>query len=139
MEMGSEIIVKLMTHEIPVKDIKESAAWYVKHLGFELVPPAKGVAELKLASGARICLFRPDHDNEESYWYVREDSNYRVRVCLRVADIETLHKDLKEAGVRVGEMEGGSGCGRTFEFHDVNGNKLVAWSGYTKDHDWYYE
>jgi len=133
------LIVKDMTLEIPVQDINQSVDWYVNHLGFELIPPAKGVAELKLASGMRICLFRPDTQNEDSYWYVKDADNYRVRACLRVADLERLHKDLTASGVRTSEIEGGPGCGWTFHFHDINGNKLIAWSGYTEHHDWYYE
>ncbi|RAV23405.1 VOC family protein [Paenibacillus contaminans] len=132
-------IVKDFTLEIPVKDIAQSAEWYEKYLGFELVPPVKGIAELKSASGFRICLFRPDQTDEESYWYVKDADNYRVRACIRVSEIEQLHKSLMESGVKVSDIEGGTGCGLTFQFHDVNGNKLIAWSGYTKEHDWYYE
>ncbi|MGZ9583754.1 VOC family protein [Paenibacillus marinisediminis] len=135
----NNVIVKDMTLEIPVKDIHQSAEWYSNHLGFEVVPPIKGIADLISPVGLRICLFRPDYDDVNSYWYVQEKENYRVRVCLRVSDIYQLHRNLKESGVIVGEIEGGEGCGWTFEFWDINGNKLVAWSGYTKAHDWYYE
>lgn len=131
-------IVKDFTLEIPVKDLEQSVDWYMRHLGFELIPPVKGIAELKLASGFRICLFRPDHTDETSYWYVKETDNYRVRVCLRIFDIEQLHKQLLESGVKVSDIEGGPGCGWTFEFYDINGNKLIAWSGYTEEHDWYH-
>ncbi len=132
------VIVKDMTLEIPVKDIQQSVEWYVQHLGFEVITPVKGIAELKLSSGMRICLFRPDYEDESSYWYVQSKENYRVRVCIRVSDIHQLHRNLSAAGVRVNEIEGGEGCGWTFAFWDVNDNSLVAWSGYTKNHDWYY-
>lgn len=127
-------IVKDFTLEIPVKDIEQSVEWYVKYLGFDLIPPVLGIAELKLDSGIRICLFRPDQTDESSYWYVKDADNYRVRVCLRVSDIEQLHKNLSESGAKVSSIEGGPGCGWTFHFHDINGNKLIAWSGYTKEH-----
>jgi catechol 2,3-dioxygenase-like lactoylglutathione lyase family enzyme len=133
------VVVKDITLEIPVKDIQQSADWYSKHLGFEVILPLKGIAELKLPSGMRICLFRPSYDDINSYWYVQEKENYRVHANLRVSDIHQLHRELIEFDVRVGEIEGGEGCGWTFEFWDVNDNKLVAWSGYTQIHDWYYE
>lgn len=135
----SHAIVKDFTMEIPVKDIQQSAEWYSKHLGFEIVQPIKGIAELLTPSGMRICLFRADYEDENGYWYVQEKDNYRVRAVMRVSDIHLLYKSLKESGVRVNEIEGGEGCGWTFDFWDVNDNKLVAWSGYTKIHDWYYE
>ncbi|XEC92941.1 VOC family protein [Paenibacillus tarimensis] len=135
----SKAVVKDFTLEIPVNDIQQSAEWYSKHLGFEVIPPLKGIAELRSHSGMRICLFRPGYDDVNGYWYVPVKDNYRVRACMRVSDIHQLHKDLKESGVRVNDIEGGEGCGWTFEFWDVNDNKLVAWSGYTKSHDWYYE
>jgi catechol 2,3-dioxygenase-like lactoylglutathione lyase family enzyme len=132
-------IVKDFTVEIPVSDLERSAEWYSKYLGFEVVTPVKGIAELKLASGLRICLFRPDQTDENSYWYVKDINNYRVRICLWVSDIEQLHRTLTESGAKAGQIEGGPGCGWTFEFNDIDGNKLVAWSGYTREHDWYYE
>lgn len=132
-------VVKDFTLEIPVKDIKESASWYANYLGFEVVEPILGIAELKLDSGCRICLFQPDHADESSYWYVKDADNYRVRVCLRVPELEQLHIRLVEAGITVSPIEGDIGCGWAFHFHDINGNKLVAWGGYTKEHVWYYE
>lgn len=131
--------VKDFTLEIPVQDVEQSVEWYVNYLGFELVPPVKGVAELTLPSGFRICLFRPGQSDEAGYWSVKDGENYRVRACFRVSNIEQLHKHLSESGVSVEEITGGPGCGWTFEFQDINGNKLTAWSGYTKEHDWYYE
>jgi hypothetical protein len=135
----AEAIVKDFTLEIPVRDIQQSVEWYARHLGFELVPPAKGIAELKLPSGFRICLFRPDPADETSYWYVKDPDHYRVRACIRVSDIRQLQRDLTEAGIEASDVEGGPGCGWTCQFYDLNGNKLIAWSGYTKEHDWYYE
>ncbi|UVI33245.1 VOC family protein [Paenibacillus spongiae] len=132
-------VVKDFTLEIPVQDIEQSVEWYIRHLGFELIPPAKGIAELRTASGFRICLFRPDQTDETSYWYVKDVNNYRVRACIRVSDIELLHTSLVESGIQVSDIEGGPGCGWTCQFHDLNGNMLIAWSGYTKEHDWYYE
>ncbi|REE89005.1 glyoxalase/bleomycin resistance protein/dioxygenase superfamily protein [Paenibacillus taihuensis] len=132
-------VVKDFTLEIPVKDIQQSAEWYVNYLGFELVEPVLGIAELRLGSGCRICLFQPDHTDETSYWYVKDRDNYRVRVCLRVPDLEQLHSRLSEAGVNVSPIEGDIGCGWAFHFHDINRNKLVAWGGYTKEHVWFYE
>ncbi|TMV45963.1 VOC family protein [Paenibacillus mesophilus] len=37
----TEAIIKDFTLEIPVRDIAQSVEWYSRHLGFELVPPAK--------------------------------------------------------------------------------------------------
>jgi len=62
--------------------------------------------------------------------------SFRVRTCLRVSDIRLLHRTMKETGVKVDEIEGGEGCGWTFQFWDINNNPLVAWSGYTRGHDW---
>src|SRR4051794_31898502 len=108
-------IIKDFTLEIPVDDIEQSVEWYVKNLGFELISPAMGIAELKLASGGRICLFRPDSVDESSYWYVKDAGSYRVRACIRVADIEKLREDLANSGIKVSDYNEGGSCGRTFQ------------------------
>ena len=125
-------IIKEMTFEIPVNHIQESADWYCKYLGFELASPVTGVVDLKIPSGTKICLFRPNFEDVTSYWYMpKKEENYRVRICFLVSNVGQLLKDLKEAGLEVNELVGEEGIGYNFKLKDPNGNTLALWGGFT--------
>lgn len=135
-QIATKQIIKSVSYNLPVLDIEKAGEWYAKHLGFEYIEPKGG--EMKLPDGTWISFFTPDTD-EDSMWYIGgEISQYRVGIVFRVQDLDQLHNDFKNAGVRVTDIGGqNSSCGRFFDFYDLNGLKLGAWEGYLESNRYY--
>jgi catechol 2,3-dioxygenase-like lactoylglutathione lyase family enzyme len=110
---------------IPVEDFEGSVDWYVKVLGCELVFKM-GIAQLKLTSGQKIGIFKPDED-ESSIWYAGDyKSHPHFSIQFFTTDIRRLRDELIASGVQVREIERGGGGDDMMMFFDPNGNRFWA-------------
>ncbi|GIN72238.1 hypothetical protein J14TS2_27130 [Bacillus sp. J14TS2] len=130
--ISSNFLVTEISIGIPVTDLQKSVEWYEKNLGCKLIAPISGIADLQLTPQQIITLFTPNFD-QDSCWYAGENyqENPHYSITMQVNDIDKLFIDLKNKGVRVGEVTGqNSSCGKTFLFNDLDGNRFQAWGGY---------
>jgi hypothetical protein len=74
--------------DIPVDDYEGSIEWYIKVLGCELVFKM-GIAQLKLPSGQKIGIFKPDED-ESSIWYV---GDYKSHPIIQFSLLQLILED----------------------------------------------
>lgn len=45
-----------------------------------------------------------------------------------VSALETIHKNFRDKGIKVGDVENRGHAGRNFVFYDLDGNKFDVWS-----------
>jgi catechol 2,3-dioxygenase-like lactoylglutathione lyase family enzyme len=110
---------------IPVEDFEGSVDWYVKVLGCELVFKM-GIAQLKLPSGQKIGIFKPEVD-ESSIWYAGDyKSHPHFSIQFITTDIRRLRDELIASGVQVREIVPGGAGGLDMMFFDPSGNHFWA-------------
>lgn len=111
---------------IPVSDLKRASDWYCEHLSFEVFFEDSLFIELRTATGMRIILITNEN-------HITSHMNYQNGVQaaygFTVSDIKAVYEQLKDSGIKVGQIS--EYAGTSFSFHDLDGNVLEFWSDYS--------
>ncbi|GIP18080.1 hypothetical protein J40TS1_37220 [Paenibacillus montaniterrae] len=122
MENGK--ILGIAYNVIPVADVEKSAAWFIKHFGFNVRHPRPGY--LSLFRGDRPILDLIQSDNETRA--VFEINNKKRWVITFFTDnIEALHAYLQSENVKVGSISDEGQYGKFFVLEDPDGNLFDIW------------
>lgn len=120
-------LIRVGTIYIPVADPKESSNWYSEVLKAKLNYLDEDKAIMDLAD---ISLFLVKSLGQSSN-FTDITGQERFILTYEVDGLEalaTLHNDLTERGIKVGEIENRGHAGRNFVFSDLDGNKFDVWS-----------
>lgn len=123
-----EKLWRVGTTYIPVKNVEESADWYVSKLGAELNYQDHDKAILNLAEQS---LFLVKAATEQTANFIDASGEERFSLTFEVdglTSLEKLHHEFNEKEVKVGEIENRGHAGRNFVFEDLDGNKFDVWS-----------
>lgn len=121
--------------ELPVRDMQRAVDFYVFQLGFYLntvknrlpIEPDNTEVFIYPASGVNIMLVQTDGDERLTFTHNGRPNHVLI---LEVADdIEKYHKRLDDAGVRISPIKDSSGCGKSFDVYDPDGNLIKLWIG----------
>ncbi|MFD2638645.1 VOC family protein [Piscibacillus salipiscarius] len=121
-------LVRVGTNYIPVMDVEQSIEWYVGKLGAELSYQDHDKAIINFANQS---LFLVKSEENQSANFVDYKGIEWFSLTFEVNGLEalsSLHSDLKDRGVQVGEIEDRGHPGRNFVFSDLDGNKFDVWS-----------
>ena len=121
-------LVRVGTTYIPVTNVEVSSEWYVNKVGAELSYKDQDKAILNLANQS---FFLVKSEEDQSANFVDLHGNERFSLTFEVnglEDLEGVHQEFSEKGVRVGEIENRGHAGRNFVFYDVDGNTFDVWS-----------
>lgn len=128
----NNLLIRVGTIYIPVKNPASSAEWYKEKLGAKLnyLDDEKAILDL-----ADISMFLVKAVGQSSNFF---DVNGTERFVLtyEVDGLEVLtsiHSDFKERGIEVGEIENRGHAGRNFVFYDLDGNKFDVWSELSRE------
>lgn len=124
----SNSLLRVGTTYIPVMDVEESAHWYVNTLGAELSYQDNDKAIINLANQSFFLVAAKEQQNAN--FYDRQDNEW-FSMTFEVdglSALEELHKEFRERGIEVGEIENRGHSGRNFIFRDPNGNMFDVWS-----------
>ncbi|MFT4416436.1 VOC family protein [Fredinandcohnia humi] len=125
-------LIRVGTTYIPVAHVQRSTDWYVENLGAELNYQDEDKAILDLADQS---FFLVKAGESASVNFIDAKGNTRFSLTFEVDGLqalEALQRELKERGVKVGEIEDRGHAGRNFVFHDVDGNMFDVWSELSK-------
>lgn len=124
----SEKLVRVGTTYIPVTNVNLSSDWYVNKLSAELSYKDDDKAIINLANQS-FFLVKSSESQSSNFidFYGKERFSLTFEVNGLTA-LEALHRDYKEKGISVGEIENRGHAGRNFVFYDVDGNKFDVWS-----------
>lgn len=124
----SNYVIRVGTTYIPVRNVEESAGWYVDKLGAELSYKDEDKAIVNLANQS---FFLVQAKVGQTSNFMDRYGNERFSITFEVDGLECLqklHTELIERNVQVGDIEDRGHPGRNFTFYDVNGNKFDVWS-----------
>ncbi|MGI8316249.1 VOC family protein [Halobacillus mangrovi] len=124
----SVILKRVGTTYIPVMNVRESVDWYIQHLGAKLNYQDQNKAIIDLADQS-FFLVKAHHNENCNFMDV--EGNERFSQTFEVdgfEDLNSLNKQLKDSGVKVGKIENRGHPGRNFIFTDINGNSFDVWS-----------
>ncbi|GAA0343008.1 hypothetical protein GCM10008967_36860 [Bacillus carboniphilus] len=124
----NDTLLRVGTTYIPVQDVKQASQWYVEKLGATLNYQDDDKAILNFANQS---FFLVHSSREQSSNFMDQHGNERFSMTFEVNGLETLeriHKQYKELGIEVGEIENRGHAGRNFVFTDISGNKFDVWS-----------
>ena len=109
---------------IPVSDMERSAAWYVKHFGFNIRNQREGYLSLFRGNRPILDLIQSDNDSRATF-----EVNNRKRwvITFFTDDIESLHSYLNSENVKVGNIADEGKYGKFFVLEDPDGNLFDVW------------
>lgn len=121
-------LVRVGTTYIPVSDVNLSSDWYVKNLEAVLSYKDSEKAILNFANQSFFLV--NSHKNEKANF---KDiyGNERFSLTFEVDGLQALtalHKEFRQCGVKVGEIEDRGHAGRNFIFYDPDDNIFDVWS-----------
>ncbi|MFE3574835.1 VOC family protein [Lysinibacillus sp. NPDC059133] len=124
----SETLIRIGTTYIPVSNVELSCEWYVSKLGAECSYVDTDKAILNFANQS-IFLVRSMNNQSSNFidCYGKEHFSITFEVD-GLSALETIHKNFRDKGIRVGEVENRGHAGRNFVFYDLDGNKFDVWS-----------
>lgn len=124
----SESLIRVGTTYIPITNVEDSADWYVTNLAAELSYQDADKAIINLANQS-FFLVKANEDQTSNFLDYKGEKWFSVTFEVDGMDaLQNLHKDLKEKGVRVGDIENRGHAGRNFVFFDLDGNGFDVWS-----------
>jgi catechol 2,3-dioxygenase-like lactoylglutathione lyase family enzyme len=127
MKMSSSLL-RVGTSYIPVKNVEESAQWYVNKLRAKLSYQDKDKAIINLANQS-FFLVAAKNGQHANFFDVLDNEWFSMTFEVDgLSSLEELHKEFKEQGIQVGEIENRGHSGRNFIFRDPNGNMFDVWS-----------
>ncbi|MCJ8010860.1 VOC family protein [Paenibacillus sp. KQZ6P-2] len=125
--MSNGRILGIAYNVIPVSDVEQAAAWYVKHFGFNVRHPREGSVSLFRDNRPILVLIQSENDSRATF-----EVNNRKRwvTTFFTNDIESLHADLKSEGVQVGNIADEGKYGKFFVLEDPDGNLFDVWENH---------
>ncbi|KAF0820922.1 MULTISPECIES: VOC family protein [unclassified Cytobacillus] len=124
----SEKLIRVGTTYIPVTNVELSSEWYVNKLGAELCYKDEDKAILNVANQS-IFLVKSNRDQSSNFYDIHGNERFSLTFEVNGLNaLEDIHRDFKENGLRVGEIEDRGHAGRNFVFYDLDGNKFDVWS-----------
>ncbi|MFD1019127.1 VOC family protein [Thalassobacillus hwangdonensis] len=121
-------LLRVGTTYLPVQQVKDSAEWYASKLGAKLNYIDEDKAILDLANQS---FFLVAAQNSERANFIKRNGNEHFSMTFEVDGLEALkelHQQLKESGVKVGNIEDRGHTGNNFVFEDNNSNQFDVWS-----------
>lgn len=120
-------LIRVGTIYIPVEDPTKTSKWYEEKLNAKLnyLDEDKVIMDM-----ADISLFLVKSQGQSSN-FTDFKGEERFLLTYEVDGLEaltTLHNELRERGIKVGEIENRGHAGRNFVFSDLDGNKFDVWS-----------
>jgi catechol-2,3-dioxygenase len=109
---------------IPVTDVSRSVDWYVKHLHLVVNYQREDYAGLFFNNRPVFDLMKTDHASRANF---EVNGKPHWIVTLYTKDIASLHFQLKEEGVQVGEITDEGNTGKFFTLQDPDGNIFDVW------------
>lgn len=125
------MIITSSYHYIPVSNLQQSRDWYTEHLGFRTVKEDPLFLELQTASGVRIMLIS-NGGNITSH--MNYPSGTQAAYGFTVSDIDLVYQEFINKGIKVGKIT--EYAGKSFGFHDPDGNIIEVWSDYPERVVW---
>ncbi|EWG12886.1 VOC family protein [Cytobacillus firmus] len=124
----SEKLLRVGTTYIPVTNVELSSEWYVNKLGAELSYKDGDKAILNLANQS-IFLVKSKEEQSANFFDIYGNERFSLTFEVNgLSALEAIHKDFKQSGIKVGEIEDRGHSGRNFVFYDLDGNKFDVWS-----------
>ncbi|AWB44657.1 hypothetical protein DCC85_10765 [Paenibacillus sp. CAA11] len=122
--MGAGRILGIAYNVIPVTNVEKSAAWFVKHFGFNIRNQREGYLSLFRDNRPILDLIQTDHPSRAVF---QVQGKNRWVITFFTNDIEALHNDLKADEVKVGNISDEGKYGKFFVFEDPDGNLFDVW------------
>jgi len=122
MEKGR--ILGIAYNVIPVKDIEKSAAWFVKHFGFNIRNKREGYLSLFRDNRPILDLIQSDNKSRAVF---EVNNKKRWVITFFTNDIISLHNDLRSEEVKVGNIIDEGKYGKFFVLEDIDGNLFDVW------------
>jgi catechol-2,3-dioxygenase len=117
--------VKFIYSYLPVRDVQKSREWYAEIFGFEKF----GELELRVSPTVLLTLIETKDDNK---YEIKQDGKSLPIIGFCINEVDELHFRLRSNGINVTEIVRHN-WGSTFEFLDLDGNKIEVWSGYSEE------
>ncbi|REJ10484.1 VOC family protein [Halobacillus trueperi] len=121
-------LIRVGTIYLPVQEVGKSAVWYKEKLGADINYQDNQKAIVDLAD---ISIFLVKAAPGQTSNFLEEDGSERFAITFEVDGkeaLKALQKQLKDKGVKVGDIEDRGHPGLNFVFEDINGNRLDVWS-----------
>jgi catechol-2,3-dioxygenase len=126
-EMNDKL-VRVGTTYLPVIDVELASEWYVNILGAELGYKDHDKAILNLANQS-IFLLKSNENQSSNFLDVYGNECFSLTFEVNGLNaLETIHKNLSEKEIRIGDIENRGHAGRNFVFYDLDRNKFDVWS-----------
>lgn len=122
MENGK--ILGIAYNVIPVEDLEASAAWFVKHFGFNIRNRREGYLSLFRDNRPILDLIQSEHKSR-AVFEVRNQRRWVI--TFFTDDIASLHNYLKSEDVKVGNISDEGKYGKFFVMEDLDGNLFDVW------------
>ncbi|WP_138495287.1 VOC family protein [Paenibacillus pinistramenti] len=122
MEVGK--ILGIAYNVIPVKNIKNSAEWFVKHFGFNIRNQRKDYLSLFRDNRPILDLIQSDNESRAVF---EINNKKRWVITFFTNDITSLHTYLKSEDVKVGNIVDEGKYGKFFVLEDLDGNLFDVW------------
>ncbi|MFF2907801.1 VOC family protein [Paenibacillus sp. NPDC057934] len=122
MEVGK--ILGIAYNVIPVKDLEKSAAWFVKHFGFNIRHQREDYLSLFRDNRPILDLIQSDNDSRA---VIEIKQKKRWIITFFTNDIVSLHDYLKSEEVKVGDISDEGEYGKFFVLEDLDGNLFDVW------------
>ena len=113
---------------LPVQNISASSNWYKNNLDALISYQDEDKAIINFAGIS--CFLVKAKENEHNYFFDFQ-LNKRFPITFEVDGIDNLkelHHQLKQQGVKLGEIEDRGHPGNNFVFYDLDGNIFDVWS-----------
>lgn len=126
--MMKEKLLRVGTTYIPVADIEKAKDWYVNNLDAELSYQDEDKAIINLADQSFFLV--KTKENETANFIDRKGKEH-FSLTFEVDGwnaLEALHKELRDKGVKVEEIEDRGHAGNNFVFRDLDENLFDVWS-----------
>lgn len=124
----SEQLLRVWTIYLPVANVDLSSDWYVTNLGGELTYKDEDKAILNLADQS---VFLVHSKENQCANFIDSHGKEHFSITFEVDGLEALenlHKDYREKGMNVGDIENRGHAGRNFVFCDLDRNTFDVWS-----------
>lgn len=113
------------------RDPRALAAWYKQHLGIALEPAGSGADAPAFGSFEWLEKGEPHKEGMTTFAIFPEKSTYfapsSFMINFRVANLDRIRAELKEAGVQVDDKVNDESYGRFGWATDPEGNRIELW------------
>jgi catechol-2,3-dioxygenase len=129
-QMGT-VVIRIECVYLPATNTEESANWYIKHLGLELLRPVdENQAQLGISTEQTIFLIKSKEPGNVNYTEI--NGMEQCILTMEVENFRELYSKMKQNGAQVTDIIDNAGCGLNFYAYDPTGNKIDIWGGWPK-------